>query len=131
MLRGSVLPLLPNLSDAIEKSAIVSMTSQEAQKKSLTMLNDFRTSLGMSKLETSITLTKLAMIKAQDMADNNYIGHVDSSGTRILGTAKRNKIEISGSIGENVAGGEINMEKLFAELQMSAGHRANMLDTWT
>jgi len=131
VLRGSVLPLLPNLSDAIEKSAIVSMTSQEAQKKSLTMLNDFRTSLGMSKLETSITLTKLAMIKAQDMADNNYIGHVDSSGTRILGTAKRNKIEISGSIGENVAGGEINMEKLFAELQMSAGHRANMLDTWT
>lgn len=104
VLRGSILPLLSNPSDAIEKSNIVSMTSQEAQKKSLSMLNDFRASLGMTKLETSTTLTKLAMIKAQDMADNNYIGHVDSSGTRILGMAKRNKIEITGSIGENVAG---------------------------
>ncbi len=131
ILRGAVLPLLSNPSDVIEKSNIVSMTSQEAQKRSLTLMNDFRTSLGMSKLEVSTTLTKLAMIKAQDMADNNYIGHVDSSGTRILGIAKRNKIEIMGAIGENVAGGEINMEKLFAELQMSAWHRANMLDTWT
>ena len=72
------------------------------------------------------------MIKATDMANNNYVGHVDSKGVRILGTAKNNGIEVVGAVGENVAGGNINAEVLIAGLMMSGGHRKNMLDeSWS
>ena len=46
----------------------------------------------------------------------------------IDGMAKRNNINIGvGSLGENVAGGNQNLEVLFAGLTMSAGHRMNIL----
>jgi uncharacterized protein YkwD len=64
------------------------------------------------------------------MANHNTISHTDSYGTTIGGTAKRNGIQIAGSIGENVAGGTFSFKYLLVGLANSGGHRANMLDTW-
>ncbi len=37
------------------------------------------------------------------MAANNNLSHVDSHGNLISGTAKKNNIQIAGSLGENIA----------------------------
>jgi uncharacterized protein YkwD len=88
--------------------------------------------VGSPTLTLDSTLSKLAMIKAQDMANNNYVWHADSKWVHILGTAKNNNIVIQGAIGENVAGGNTHLDILITGLMMSGGHRKNMLDTtWT
>lgn len=59
-------------------------------------------------------LTALADFKAKDMTNNLYVGHVDSRGEYILGTAKRAGIRVLGSVGENVAGGTVGVSYLQA-----------------
>ena len=64
------------------------------------------------------------------MADHNYVGHDDSRGEKIGHTAKRAGIPVTGSLGENVAGGSVGFDYLLAGLSLSGGHRANMLGPW-
>jgi uncharacterized protein YkwD len=66
------------------------------------------------------------------MAANAYVGHVDSHGVFIDGTAERNNIVITRSISENVAGGNVGYGILDSALSLSGGHRSNMLGSdWT
>ncbi len=50
----------------------------------------------------------LAQKKAMDMAEYNYVGHITHSGKNILDFADSVHIDITGSIGENVAGGNVS-----------------------
>lgn len=70
---------------------------------SLNSINSVRNKAGKTNINIDTTLSKLANIKAQNMADHNYISHTDSFGEKIDGTAKRNNIEVA-SVGENIAG---------------------------
>ena len=94
-------------------------------------MNALRKKVGKNALVTDSTLETLARFKANDMADHNYVGHDDSTGQKINGTAKRAGIAVTGGMGENVAGGSVGSDFLLAGLSLSGGHRANMLGEWT
>jgi uncharacterized protein YkwD len=96
----------------------------------LKFVNALRAKSGKSPLVLDNILTNLATIKANDMAEHNNLSHTDSYGDKISGTAKRNHIQLAGSIGENIAGGNINFKMLLVGLANSGGHRANILDDW-
>jgi len=102
---GPVLPILPSELDLASKE--ISPNAATVQTNSLVFINTIRSKTGKSTLSLDDTLTGLATIKAQDMVDHNYLGHTDSAGQSIVGTAKRNGIRLSGSVGENVAGGNV------------------------
>jgi len=127
---GDYLPILPNDYDNIHKD-ISNSDSSIVATESLKFVNNIRSISGKSALSLDSNLTNLAIIKANNMAIHNSLSHTDSYGGKINDTAKRNNIKITGSIGENIAGGNINFRVLLVGLANSGGHRANMLESWT
>ena len=123
--KGSVVALMPNEYDAVTKETDSNLS--DVVPNALRFMNAIRKKAGKSPLSSDETLERLAQFKANDMADHNYVGHDDSAGQKITGTAKRAGIEISGSVGENVAGGSVGTDFLLAGLSLSGGHRSNML----
>jgi uncharacterized protein YkwD len=123
-----VAALLPNEYDFANKDSSTDLSSIGAD--ALRYVNAIRSKLDKSALRLDPTLMRLAQAKADDMAANNYVGHDDSHGEKIVGTAKRMGIPLSGSVGENVAGGSVSTEFLLAGLALSGGHRANMIGDW-
>ncbi|MBX9809229.1 CAP domain-containing protein, partial [Candidatus Gracilibacteria bacterium] len=66
--------------------------------------------------------------KALDMAEYNYVGHTTQNGMGILEFASFAGITIKGSIGENVAGGNISDLSLQDGLEESGSHRHAMTE---
>lgn len=124
----NILPLLPTDYDRVDKK--ISGTPEAIRLRSLDFINTLRTKVGKSNIALDSTLTALATAKANDMANNNYVGHVDSKWEKLLGTAKRNGIKIASSLGENVAWGNVGADFLLIGLANSGGHRENMLGDW-
>lgn len=116
---------MPNEYDAVTKETDSNLS--DVVPNALRFMNAIRKKAGKSPLSSDETLERLAQFKANDMADHNYVGHDDSAGQKITGTAKRAGVEISGSVGENVAGGSVGTDFLLAGLSLSGGHRSNML----
>ncbi len=127
--KSGVAAILPNEYDSMGKDtdSDVSIAPQNA----LRFVNAIRKKAGKPPLVLDATLGRLARFKAEDMAEHNYVGHDDSAGAKINGTAKRAGIEIGTSLGENVAGGSVGSDFLLAGLSLSGGHRMNMLGDWT
>lgn len=114
---GDILPLLPNDYDGVKKD--IGTDSSGVAIRSLAFINTVRAKSGKSSISLDDTLSNLATIKANDMAVHNNLSHWDSNGDRISGTAKRNSIRLTGSIGENVAGGNVGHEVLLIGLAYS------------
>jgi uncharacterized protein YkwD len=72
-LKGNILPLGTNPEDRVVIKEFQHLTIAVAQDSSLSQVNAFRKSVGSPTLTLDSTLSKLAMIKAQDMANNNYV----------------------------------------------------------
>lgn len=127
---GKVLSILPNVYDLASKEMTTNIPWETTQM--LASINAARAKKNLPTLILDSELSRLALFKAKDMADNNYIGHTDSQGGSILDTATRANVTIMNSIGENVAGGSVGAEYLQAGLLLSGAHRANMLKSqWT
>lgn len=126
---GKILPVYPNEYDSVQKE-IGKPTDSVVATESLKAVNNVRAQSGKSALTLDDALSNLAIIKANDMAEHHTVSHTDSVGDTIIGTAKRNHIQIAGSVGENVAGGNVSFRVLLIGLENSGGHRANMLDVW-
>ncbi len=93
---GDFLPLLPNGYDGVTKE--IHADSSNIALNSLTFVNTVRAKSGKSTISLDDTLNTLATLKANDMANHANISHWDSNGDRISGTAKRNGINLTGSI---------------------------------
>lgn len=96
---------MPNEYDAVSKETDSNLS--DVVPNALRFINAIRKKAGKEPLVSDSALQNLAQFKANDMAANNYVGHDDSAGQKITGTAKRAGIEIAGSVGENVAGGSV------------------------
>jgi rare lipoprotein A (peptidoglycan hydrolase) len=129
VLHGDVLAILPNEYDFSNRA--IETDATRASNQVFDSINAVRKQAGLPALQLDPTLSRLAQIKAQDMSDNDYVGHVDSEGVYIRDTGKRVGIDIAQSIGENVAGGTVSASFLQAGLSLSSGHRANMLGDWS
>lgn len=124
-----VVALLPNEFDSVSKE--IDASADDVVPNALRFINALRKKVGLGPLKSDSTLESLALYKASDMADNAYVGHDDSRGQKLPGTAKRAGIPVSGSIGENVAGGSVGSDFLLVGLSLSGGHRSNILGEWT
>lgn len=91
-------------------------------------INTLRKSLWKSPLVESSILQKLATAKANNMAQYDYVGHWTPDWLDILGFADSLGIDIRGSVGENVAWGNVSDRALQDWLEESGSHRYNMLD---
>ena len=125
-----VVATLPNEYDGASKD-VGTVDAATVSADALRFVNALRTKVGKTNLGTDADLTRLAQFKAEDMADHNYVGHDDSKGEKITGTAKRAGVALLGGVGENVADGSVSTDFLLAGLALSGGHRANMLGEWT
>lgn len=125
---AGAVPLLQNEYDAATKDTDSDLS--DVVPNALRFVNAVRKKVGKAALVSDPDLDRLARFKANDMADHNYVGHDDSAGQKIIGTATRAGITIAGSVGENVAGGSVGTDFLLAGLSLSGGHRANMLGDW-
>lgn len=126
---AGAVPLLSNEYDAVTKDTDSDLS--DVVPNALRFVNAVRKKVGKPALVSDPELQRLAQFKANDMADHNYVGHDDSTGQKITGTAKRAGIAVAGSVGENVAGGSVGTDFLLAGLSLSGGHRANMLGDWS
>ncbi|MCD8239112.1 MAG: CAP domain-containing protein [Clostridiales bacterium] len=94
----------------------------------LSLVNTERAAAGLSALTLDSSLTNAAMLKAQDMADNNYFSHTSPTyGTpfqmlQTLGISYK-------SAGENIAKGQKSAEAVMTAWMNSEGHKANILSS--
>ncbi len=94
----------------------------------LSSINALRGWLGRSLLSLDMTLMDLAQQKATDMATYNYVWHTTHGGLDIIEFATSKNISITGTIGENVAWGNVSDTSLQDWLEESGSHRSNMID---
>ena len=105
---------------------VSTVNSMEKQVASLT--NSERKAKGLSALTLDSQLSKLARIKAEDMAKKCYFSHTSPT----YGSAfdMMNKYGVSyRTAGENIAKGQKTAESVMNGWMNSSGHRANILSS--
>ena len=91
----------------------------------LRLVNQERTSRGLSALVPDPDLTELARKKSADMAANNYFAHVSPTYGSVISMVRDAKIPYR-VVGENLAKARSVYEAHFG-LMGSPSHRANLL----
>lgn len=91
-------------------------------------INTLRQWLWRSTVSMDPTLQRLAQFKATDMATYSYVWHTTHAGLDIIAFADSQGIDIVGTIGENVAWGNVSDKSLQDGLEESGSHRSNMID---
>lgn len=98
------------------------------QEYTLNKINSLRESLGRKSLTLDTDLTRIAMEKANNMANNNYIGHWTPEGMDILAFAKSIGLPTPNTLAENVAGWNVSYRVLQDWLEESGSHRHSMIN---
>ena len=97
------------------------------EKEVFNLINEQRTKNGLSALKIDGELQRVARIKAQDMASNNYFSHTSPTYGSPFEMLNSFKISYK-SAGENIAGNSSNSGAVTAWMN-SSGHRANILNS--
>ena len=98
----------------------------------LSRINMIRTSLGRKSIELDPKLSELAQLKAENMAQYNYVGHWTPEWLDILGFARSLQLDHPKTISENVAWGNVSYMFLQDGLEESGSHRYSMINpNWT
>ncbi len=92
------------------------------------LVNAERASQGLSSLATDAQLTKLAQLKAEDMAENEYFSHTSPTYGTAFDMMKTYGVFYAAA-GENIAMGQKTAEAVMEGWMNSAGHRANILNS--
>lgn len=101
-------------------------TMSSDESRILQLVNEERSKAGVKVLISSGDCTKLARMKSQDMADNNYFSHQSPTYGSPFDMLKANKVNYMYA-GENIA---INQtaEAAFKSWMNSEGHKKNILN---
>ncbi len=94
----------------------------------VSLVNAERASQGLSSLATDAQLTKLAQLKAEDMAENEYFSHTSPTYGTAFDMMKTYGVSYAAA-GENIAMGQKTAEAVMEDWMNSAGHRANILNS--
>lgn len=105
---------------------LASNPSQVAQQV-LNLVNQERSKAGLQPLAMNGTLSSVAMVKAQDMYDNNYFDHQSPTHGSPFDMMKASGITYN-SAGENIAKGQTSAAEVMNQWMNSPGHRANILN---
>jgi len=101
----------------------ITMTSDE--QTIFNLVNEARKEAGLSELKLDKELLRVARIKSQDMADNNYFSHNSPTYGTPFQMIKNFGISYK-SAGENIAG-HSTAKNAFDAWMNSSGHKANIL----
>lgn len=100
------------------------VSAQEARM--LEMINNDRSAAGLGKLRLDPTMARLARLKAEDMANNNYFDHRSQTYGTAFDMMKGAGITYS-KAAENLAG-NASLEGAYHALSNSPEHRGHMMD---
>jgi len=92
----------------------------------LNLVNKERKAEGLSELSLNSSLSNIARLKAEDMADNKYFSHNSPTYGSAFDMMKKYGITYR-TAGENIAKGQKNAESVMTGWMNSQGHRANIL----
>lgn len=109
--QGSI--TLPEASNS-KASQVISLTNSERKKA------------GLEELEASSSLSRLAQLKAEDMAAKGYFSHTSPTYGSAFDMLKNASISYR-SAGENLAKGQHTAQSAMNGWMNSSGHRANIL----
>lgn len=102
-----------------------SLTNDEMEVFNL--INQKRTSAGLTKLKIDDETQNVARIKAKDMVDSNYFSHTSPTYGSPFDMLKSFKVSYK-TAGENIAGNSSNSKAVEAWMN-SEGHKANILNS--
>ncbi|MEV5028865.1 CAP domain-containing protein [Paenibacillus sp. LPE1-1-1.1] len=97
------------------------------EKQVLQLVNAERSKAGLGALSMDGPLANMAMVKAKDMANNNYFDHNSPTYGSPFDMMKQFGITYSYA-GENIAKGQPTAERVMSDWMNSPGHRANILN---
>ncbi|MGF7047836.1 putative YkwD family protein [Paenibacillus sp. DS2015] len=105
--------------------------SSQFGQQVLDLVNQERSKAGLSSLSMSEELSKMAMVKAQDMYNNNYFDHNSPTHGSPFDMMKEFGITFN-SAGENIAKGQTTPSQVMKDWMNSPGHKANIMsNTYT
>ena len=104
-------------------SSVSSYASQVAD-----IVNQERAAKGLSSLSYDSSLARLAQLKAEDMAKNNYFSHQSPTYGSAFDMMKTYGVSYR-SAGENIARGQKTPSAVMDSWMNSSGHKANILST--
>ncbi len=105
---------------------VTSVNSMEKQVASLT--NSERNAAGLGTLTLDSQLSKLARMKAEDMAKKGYFSHTSPTYGSAFDMMKKYGVSYR-TAGENIAKGQKTPESVMNGWMNSSGHRANILSS--
>ena len=118
-------PLIPDFFDTLERTSFKgTLNLSNARNELLNLINDARREHGLNTIVLNSELNDLAQAHSQDMADNNFFGHVN-----LLGQTPEDRRIAAGiktSVGENLAT-DTSVAAAHYGLMRSASHRNNIL----
>jgi len=97
------------------------------EQQVLDLVNQERAKTGLSSLSRSEELSNVAMVKAQDMYNNNYFDHNSPTHGSPFDMMKEFGITYN-TAGENIAKGQTTPTQVMKEWMNSPGHKANILN---
>ena len=109
-----------------ETETVSSVNSMEKQVASLT--NSKRKASGLGNLTLDSQLSKLARMKAEDMAKKGYFSHTSPTYGSAFDMMKKYGVSYR-TAGENIAKGQKTPEAVMKGWMNSSGHRANILSS--
>ncbi|SFK78695.1 uncharacterized protein, YkwD family [Paenibacillus sp. 1_12] len=101
--------------------------SSPYEQQVLQLVNKQRTGSGLAALMMDNKLSQMALVKAQDMYNNNYFDHTSPTYGSPFQMLDKFQITYS-TAGENIAKGQTSPEQVMNEWMNSEGHRANILN---
>lgn len=99
----------------------------EFEQQVLDLVNQERSKTGLGSLSRSEELSKVAMVKAQDMYNNNYFDHHSPTHGSPFDMMKEFGITYN-TAGENIAKGQTTPTQVMKDWMNSPGHKANILN---
>lgn len=103
-----------------------SQTVSEYEKRVVELVNEARSSNGLSPLTLNTELSNVARIRSQDMKDKGYFSHTTPTYGSPFDMMKSFGISYK-TAGENIAKGYATPEAVVAGWMNSEGHRENIL----
>lgn len=101
--------------------------SSQFAEQVLDLVNQERSKAGLSSLSMSEELSNMAMVKAQDMYNNNYFDHNSPTHGSPFDMMKEFGITYN-TAGENIAKGQTSPTQVMKDWMNSPGHKANILN---
>ncbi|KRE49603.1 CAP domain-containing protein [Paenibacillus sp. Soil522] len=103
-------------------------TSLQFDQQVLQIVNSERAKAGLSPLSMDSNLSNMALVKAQDLINNNYFDHTSPTYGSPFDMMKKFQITYNAA-GENIAKGQPTPEQVMNDWMNSEGHKANILSS--